>query len=233
MTTYTECVVCQSSNYSFNYGNSFGYGSAGYGSYYNPVYSVGRTYPSYSHNPNFIYPSNPSYPSYPTYPSNPSNPNQVLGYNDTPGLSSVYLSDVPYTGFNDAMEMILFIISLAYWSGGIAFVAIKKKIAAALITLPITLPKIPAIQTVQAAIQNSSLYHSFSAEIANDVSDLQSIHEFARNNKILLSNSAAQKVLKMKRLNNLNEFELLSQFIGSDWTCIGDSEIQNHLAFAL
>ena len=72
----------------------------------------------------------PTYYSQPTYYTQPlPAQNQVLAYTDTnPSLSSVYLSDVPYTGLSDSLPIIIFILSLILWSGILAYVFLKRKI---------------------------------------------------------------------------------------------------------
>lgn len=60
---------------------------------------------------------NPPYQN-PTYPVQ----NQVLGTVAlTPMVESVYLSDVPYTGFEESFKAFLFALSLVLWSGIMAY----------------------------------------------------------------------------------------------------------------
>jgi len=56
--------------------------------------------------------------------------NQVLGTNvNSPTVAAVYLSDVPYTGFEDYLKPLLFTLSLILWSSIMAFKFMKDYLA--------------------------------------------------------------------------------------------------------
>jgi len=68
---------------------------------------------------------NPPYQN-PTYPVQ----NQVLGTVAlTPMVESVYLSDVPYTGFEESFKGFLFALSLVLWSSIMAYKFTKESVA--------------------------------------------------------------------------------------------------------
>ncbi|MFA6226913.1 MAG: PKD domain-containing protein [Candidatus Paceibacterota bacterium] len=56
------------------------------------------------------------------------NVGQVLAYSETnPLVSSVYLSQIPYTGAGDILKVLLFITALTLWSGLIAYSSLKRR----------------------------------------------------------------------------------------------------------
>ena len=78
---------------------------------YCSVYVSGTVLNNAVYNPSYPYTA-PTYQT-PTYPVQ----NQVLGYNSSnPKLAAVYLSDVPYTGFEDVLKSILFMLAVLTWS---------------------------------------------------------------------------------------------------------------------
>jgi len=150
----------------------------------------------------------------PTYFPN----NQVLALNDTPNLSSVYLSDVPYTGAGDTIKVILFTLSLILWSIVLTYAILKRK--------ENEQEAFAMVANVQDG-QNSSFY--MPSQIASDEQALKDIENYARENKILFSTSASTKLLKLERLNQINANDIISKIAKEDWVCVGEADLERYL----
>jgi len=142
--------------------------------------------------------------------------NQVLALNDTPNLSSVYLSDVPYTGAGDVLKVILFTLSLILWSILLTYAILKRK---------------QENQEVFIGIAETAGANSYGipSQITSDKEALEGIENYARENKILLSTSASTKLLKLERLNKVNSKDLISKISKEDWVCVGEADLEKYL----
>ena len=144
--------------------------------------------------------------------------NQVLAYTDTnPSLSSVYLSDVPYTGLADSLPMVIFIFSLTLWSGILAYAFLKRKIK--------SYEPVAVISTSETN-KNHSMTSSFMNQIFADSSDVNEVEKYARMNKILLSSDASAKIVKLSRLGKINASEYIRSIATGEWKAIGEGDIR-------
>ncbi len=145
-------------------------------------------------------------------------PNQVLAYTDTNlALDSVYLSDVPYTGFTDILPIMIFIFSLLLWSGILAFVFLKKRFSS-----QIALEKVSTNQTTVDSTKTSKLIN----QINSDNSDIGKVEEYARINKVLLSSDAAIKLVKLSRLGQIRVSDYIRSVATGEWVAIGENQIK-------
>ncbi|MFA5651752.1 MAG: hypothetical protein WC933_00080 [Candidatus Paceibacterota bacterium] len=160
-------------------------------------------------------------PTYYTQPVTQYVPNQVLAYTDTnPSLDSVYLSDIPATGFEDTLPMIIFISSLVLWSAILAYVFLKRKIEAQTIFASAYVNKAEAKGT------DNSVVSEFMNQIASDNSDISKVEEYARTNKILLSGDASAKIVKLSRLGQINASDYIRGIATGEWIAIGEAQIK-------
>ena len=147
--------------------------------------------------------------------------NQVLSYVQTsnvmPLVSSVYLSDIPYTGAGDNIKIVLFATALALWSMLLAYYFLKKKIN--------------TNETVPEIVNDSD---SFSFEIKNTFEErkefenkaIQDIEDYARMNKVILSSSASEKILKLSILGKVKANEIIKGLSTGDWTAVSEEDIR-------
>ncbi len=160
-----------------------------------------------------------------TYYSEPATtavPNQVQAYTDTPNVSSVYLSDVPYTGFEDYEGIIIFISILVLWSAILAYIFLKKKINEQN-SLAVAYVK----NTTDANdLSNDSVASDLLSKIASDNSDIIKVEEYARTNKVLLSSDASAKLVKLSRLGQINVSDYIRSIATGEWTAIGENQIK-------
>lgn len=164
-----------------------------------------------------------SYYSQPVYYSQsaPQVSNQVLAYTDTnPTLDSVYLSDVPYTGFSDYYGTIIFVSILLFWSSILAYVFLKRKIES-----QDSFAR-AAITVTEEKNTNSSMVSDFVNRNISDSADMNKVEEYARMNKILLSSSAIIKIIKLSRLGKINASEYIRRAATGEWKAIGEIEIK-------
>ena len=160
--------------------------------------------------PNIVASSNQTYPIYSTYQTQ----NQVLSYNNTnSNLASVYLSDVPYTGFDDVARIILFISALILWSAMLAYMFLKKR--------EVTEILVPE----KAFIENKVI----KVKISADEKNLKQIEDYARTYKVLLSSEASQSILKLSKLGKINASETIQKMVGEDWTAIGEKDLEKYI----
>jgi hypothetical protein len=183
---------------------------------------------SFSSGASYSYPSTYYYPqSYtvssggPTYYQTPVQ-NQVLAYTDTnPNVSSVYLSDVPYTGLSDYYPVLIFVSILVSFSAILSYIFLKRKIAAeqAFVNAYVNTTEVKSNQ-------KDSINSELMNQIASDNSDINMISEYARKNKILLSTDATIKLVKLGRAGQLNVSEYIKNISTGDWQAIGEKQIQ-------
>ena len=149
--------------------------------------------------------------------------NQVLSYTDTnPSLDSVYLSDVPYTGLADSLPMIIFILSLTLWSGILAYVFLKRKIASQTVLVGAYVNN----ETKKENKINHSVTSGFMNQIVSDNSDINKVEGYARMNKVLLSSDASAKIVKLVRLGKINASEYIRSIATGEWKAIGEGDIK-------
>ena len=172
---------------------------------------------SYSENGYTPYSYN-NYNNYMPLTQNPT-PNQVLAYSETPNLTSVALSDVPYTGAGNVLKVILFTLTLILWSIFITYIFLKRKEKN---------QEVFAVATNEAKISNIVSY-KIENQIASDNKALENIENYARAKKILFSTSASAKILKLERLNQINPSVLINKISRNDWVCIGESDLEKYL----
>jgi hypothetical protein len=158
-------------------------------------------------------PNNTYFPTQTYFPNN-----QVLAANDTPNLSSVYLSDVPYTGAGDVLRVILFTLALILWSALLAYLILRKRQNGEEVFVSVT-----------NGLEIKKDSFGISNQIASDSLALEDIENYARENKVLLSTSASTKLLKLERLNQINSKDLINKMPKEDWVCIGESDLEKYL----
>jgi len=149
------------------------------------------------------------------------NINQVLSYTQTnPYVSSVYLSEVPYTGVGDVLKIMLFILVLALWSGLLSIAFLKRKANAEIL--------IPVINTLPVSKENVQTVYD------TDMKDIEAVENYARSHKILLSTDAVTKLVKLSRLSGINVSEVIQKIAKSkdnndDWSALGSEYVEKHL----
>ncbi len=158
------------------------------------------------------------------YPQSTTIPNQILSYTMTnPGLSSVYLSEVPNTGFSDYSGTIIFISLLLSWSAILAYVFLKKKIEA---QMPFANVLASTNTIIEASDTNDSVTSNLANQIASDNSDISKVEEYARMNKVLLSSDAVLKLIKLSRLGQINVSGFIKKIATSEWVAVGEEQIK-------
>jgi len=164
-----------------------------------------------------------TYYSYYNQPTAQIIPNQVLAYTDvspTLALDSVYLSDIPSTGFEDYAGTIIFISILVSWSSILAYIFLKRKIESQEI-----FANAYATKTEKNDIKDF-ITSNFTNQIISDNADISKVEEYARMNKILLSSDALIKLIKLSRLGQINVFEYIRGVAIGEWKSIGENQIK-------
>ncbi len=145
------------------------------------------------------------------------NVNQVLAYTQTnPYVSSVYLSEVPYTGAGDTIKVILFTLALILWSTLIAYFLLKKR----------------ETQIIPVAVASENV---ISTEVHADTRAMSQIEDYARMNNIIISQGAVINLLKAKRLNDINVSETIRNIASEktnsegEWVTIGESDLEKYI----
>ena len=235
--------VGSSNSYSYNgyYGGGYyqypyysGSGQVGYGytaptatyTTYTPATSIVYDYTNsnsgYSYYPSY----NPLYGSYYSQPysyyySQPAVSNQVLSYTDTnPSVDSVYLSDVPYTGFSDYYGILIFVSILLSWSTILAYVFLKRKIESQKVLASV------GVEKIETNKSNDSVTSDFINQMASDNSDIDKVETYARSKKVLLSSDASAKLVKLSRLGKIDVSEYIQGIAKGEWIAVGENEIK-------
>jgi hypothetical protein len=191
-------------------GASSGVYTPGNSNYTDPSYSVPQT-------PNIIYGNN--YNSGVSLTSQVI-PNQVLAYTDTnSSLDSVYLSDIPATGFSDYYGILMFISILISWSAILAYVFLKRKIESQ------TTSAIAEINKTEIGNIDNHVTSNLLNKITSDNSDIKKVEEYARINKVLLSSDASVKIVKLSRLGQINASEYIRSIAKGEWIAVGINQI--------
>ncbi len=212
--------------YSYPY-SSYGYGSSAHaGGYYGGVPAT----------PSFYVPSGQSavssggfyggtVASYSTYIPQvtttyvPPVQNQVLAFNDTPTLTSVALSDVPYTGAGDVLKVILFATALTVWSMFMALMFLKRK-AKRMETFAFS----NAVEEKEP-VQKNAYSENFSNSANSDTEALDNLGNYARAKKVLLSSDASVKLIKLQRLEHVNVAKIINKISGGEWIAVGEKDL--------
>jgi hypothetical protein len=151
--------------------------------------------------------------------------NQVLAYTDTNPLSSVYLSDVPYTGAGDSIKIFGFILGLVLWSMLIGYMFLKRKESEEMIFATNTLPE--ALYNDNE--KESSVREFISKNIVSDKYDVDMVEEYARTNKVLLSSDASAQLVKFARLNRKNISGIIQSIATGEWVAIGEKDLEKYI----
>ncbi|MFH1607418.1 MAG: hypothetical protein ABIC91_08780, partial [Nanoarchaeota archaeon] len=145
-------------------------------------------------------------------------PNQVLAYTDTnSNLDSVYLSDIPSTGFADYYGTLIFISILISWSAILAYIFLKRKIKS---------ETMPAVAYINKTKINDSVNSNVANQIVSDNTDISKVEEYARMNKVLLSSDASIKLVKLFRLGKINVSDYIRSVATREWIAIGENQIK-------
>ncbi len=146
----------------------------------------------------------------------------VLAYTS---LSSVYLSEVPYTGIGDLNNIWVFTIGLALWSALLAFYLQRRK--GKMVT-----------EVVSAGIQKQNIEEKSSLISRNEMSEMaiSEVENCARNGKAIISTDAVKGIVKNCFLHNgradVAVMEVISKARKSqniaegDWIAIGEKDLQ-------
>lgn len=188
-----------------------------------PYYYQSNPTPSYVEPVNYYYynqPVNDVQPTY-TYAQPTLVSNQVLAYTDTsPSLDSIYLSDIPSTGFDDYYGIIIFISMLVSWSAIISYIVLKRKIQSQMVLKEVCVDANKAIQTEKSVSEN------LLNNITSDSSDINKVEEYARMNKVLLSSDASIKIVKLARNKQINASEYIRSVATGEWIAIGEALVK-------
>ena len=154
------------------------------------------------------------------------NGNQILSYvktNNIPLTASVLLSDVPYTGAGDVVKVVSFIFGLILWSLFITYYILRIKSENQLVSVSVS-------EKFEKELNNGDkVFSDFSKAIEIEKKEIESVEDYARMNKILLSNEAVIKIIKLSKLGRANAAELLRKMSGNDWVCMGEGEVEKYI----
>ena len=140
-----------------------------------------------------------------------------------PLASSVYLSDVPYTGIGDNIKVISFATILGLWSIFLAYYLLKKKNN--------SIQEVVLSESSNGEKTNNSfkVQNDFVQNVESDNKALTDIEDYARMNKVLLSSSATEKVLKLSRLGKVNASNLIKGLSTGEWRAVSDEDIRENI----
>ena len=149
--------------------------------------------------------------------------NQVLSYVQTnpvmPLAASVYLSDVPYTGAGDNIKIVLFATMLVLWSMFLAYYLLRKRMNSIQEVATVDLNNIKSDSSFK-------VQDDFTKTVELDNKALMDIEDYARMNKIILSSSASEKILKLSRLGKAKANEVIKSLSTGEWVAVGEEEIK-------
>lgn len=136
--------------------------------------------------------------------------NQVLAYTDTnPNISSITLSDVPYTGPKETTAIVLFIIAIVSWSSYFAYIFMKN-------SMKVQEVLVAAVNPVENKISN---------KINAEEKSLKQIEDYARTQKVLLSSEAVKTIFKLSKLGKINASDKIRELAKEDWTAVGEKDL--------
>jgi hypothetical protein len=161
-----------------------------------------------------------------------TNVGQVLAYtqtNNLPTLTSVYLSDIPYTGLEDKLQVLAFVSGLIGFSALIAYFFAKRKIEESLIE-QIVVTSIPGIAS-------DVMKDKFVCDrIVTDKQAFENVEDIAMNNKTVLSSDAVGTIVKNSRINCTDEKDMAIKVINAcrkdknqadgEWCVIGEEDVR-------
>ena len=154
------------------------------------------------------------------------NGNQILSYvktNNIPLTASVLLSDVPYTGAGDWIKVASFILALILWSLFITYYILRRKFENQLVSVSVS-------GNFEKELNNGDkVFSDFSKAIEIEKKEIESVEDYARMNKILLSNEAVIKIIKLSKLGRANATDLVRKMSGNDWVCVGEGEVEKYI----
>ena len=159
-----------------------------------------------------------------------TNVSQVLAYtqtNDLPTLTSVYLSEVPYTGIEDNFQLLAFLLGLIGFSALLAYLFIRRK------TQEVSFEQI----AISSVATGDAMTDKFVCDrIVSDKQVFESVEDVAMNNKAIMSLGAIESIVKASRINCLDEREMTQKAIdscrkdrslnGDEWCVIGEEDIK-------
>jgi hypothetical protein len=152
--------------------------------------------------------------------------NQVLSYvktNNIPLTASVLLSDVPYTGAGDWIKVASFILGLVLWSLFITYFILRRKYENQLVPVSVS-------ENSEKELDNGSkVFNDFYKAIEKEKKEIESVEDYARMNKVLLSNEAVIKVVKLSKLGRANATDIIRKMSGNDWVSIGEGEVEKYI----
>ena len=153
--------------------------------------------------------------------------NQVLSYVQTtkvPLTASVLLSDVPYTGAGDLARIISFVFGVILWSLFIAYLIWRKKIT------KIQKVVVSGVEISEALKDNGTKkIEAFSKNIELEKQVIESVEDYARSNKVILSSDASVAIVKLAKLGKINASEFIRKMSQSDWVSVGEKDIEKYL----
>ncbi|MCX6717600.1 MAG: hypothetical protein NTU76_02920, partial [Candidatus Taylorbacteria bacterium] len=153
--------------------------------------------------------------------------NQVLSYVETtkvPLTASVLLSDVPYTGAGDLAKIISFVFGVILWSLFIAYLIWRKK------ATKIQKVVVSGVEISEAPKDNGTKkIEVFSKNIELEKQVIESVEDYARSNKVILSSNASIAIVKLAKLGKINASEFIRKMSGSDWVSIGEKDIERYI----
>jgi hypothetical protein len=153
--------------------------------------------------------------------------NQVLSYVQTskvPLTASVLLSDIPYTGAGDLAKIISFVFGVILWSLFIAYLIWRKK------STKIQKVVVSGVEISEAPKDNGTKkIEVFSKNIELEKQVIESVEDYARSNRVILSSDASIAIVKLAKLGKINAPELIRKMSQSDWTSIGEKDIERYI----
>jgi hypothetical protein len=153
--------------------------------------------------------------------------NQVLSYVQTtkvPLTASVLLSDVPYTGAGDLAKIISFVFGVILWSLFIAYLIWRRK------NTKVQKVVVSGVEISATPKDNGTKkIEAFSKNIELEKQVIESVEDYARTNRVILSSDASIAIVKLAKLGKVNAPELIRKMSQSDWTSIGEKDIERYI----
>jgi hypothetical protein len=160
-----------------------------------------------------------------------TNIGQVLAYTETnnlPTLTSVYLSDIPYTGIEDKFQVLAFVLGLIGFSALIAYFFIRRKMED---TMPVE-----SVAAVTAVSEDLMTDKFVCDRVVTDKQASENVEDIAMNSKTVLSSDAIGTIVKAARMNCSDEKEIAQKVIvacrkdknqaDGEWCVIGEEDVR-------
>jgi len=149
---------------------------------------------------------------------------QVLAY-VSPSLTSVYLSEVPYTGLGDIDSIWFFVMGLSLWSGGMAYFMQKRKTKLQPQNISTTGRTSDKDEVKPTIISQNEIYESA----------IRTVEDYARENNAIISSDAVKSITKNCLLHN-GRIDLATKEViigarnaqgitSSEWIAIGEKDL--------